>query len=49
MDRELTKWEKATLEEAERQRKETSEMIDDLNARILRAIENTRKGSVANV
>lgn len=49
MDRELNICQKTLLEETERQRQETSKMIDDLNARILKAIEEARKGDVANV
>ena len=49
MDRELNICQKALLEETERQRQETSKMIDDLNTRILKAIEEARKGDVANV
>lgn len=45
MDRELNLWEKAWLEETERQRKENSEMIDELNIRILKAIEEAREGN----
>lgn len=49
MDRELNICQKALLEETERQRQETSKMIDDLNTRILKAIEEAREGDVANV
>lgn len=49
MEKELNIYQQATLEEAEKQHQETSNMIDDLNARILKAIEEARKEGVANV
>lgn len=43
MNIDLNLWQQRTLEEAERQSKEAQQMADDLNSRILKAIEKSKK------